>query len=466
MAIVYYNAKITAGNRTLADFNDAIQAVRVDKQWYISMTQSIGDGSNTSFQQNNLAPTENQSTYPITKTHLFSEDRAWVEFSDDGKTKLGLIDNKGKLLYSRSSDYVYCYPFTDGLSLVVISGPPDYYSIIVDSSGKVTFDSIEDGNGYIVSGYGNGHFLAMQHITNFDTNEWRFGTIDKNGKVLNNFKTDYAAATAISEVTFRKTVTGFVFKEWRYLGDGYLFTNYSFAYFNSSFIYSIGQNKFYDSSKSIYEFLGKYQNGWTLYAEADGSILADPSNYADEKSRFVDIKIPPYEKMDKSVEALFGDSETKYSRCDLYSEGLVFARQGRQDYGYYNIQGEKVISFPDWTNRTYGGAPFSGGFAAIRLIGADGKEYATVIDKNGKAQYEPIAVESFNVFDSYNGYVLVKLSGEDVLIDPKGNVKRPGVDDISGIGDARIINISGGFISRSSEYISVDGKTVINSIHK
>ena len=142
-------------------------------------------------------------TYPIVKVNAkwrstFSDGRAWVGFETvkDKEYCTGVIDTDGKLIYW--PDFVSAYgnglfwvsPFQDGVAFYRETQAEDSPCGIIDRDGKVLFETqIGPDGGYLILAYGNGHFLVVQHIQNFSTDEWRYGTIDKNGNVLNEMKT-------------------------------------------------------------------------------------------------------------------------------------------------------------------------------------------------------------------------------------------------------------------------------------
>lgn len=69
--------------------------------------------------------------------------------------------------------------------------------------GNVLFDSqITSDGGYLILGYGEGHFFVTQYIENFDVNEWQYGTIDKNGNILNEMKVFSFAPDTNDEVEY------------------------------------------------------------------------------------------------------------------------------------------------------------------------------------------------------------------------------------------------------------------------
>lgn len=126
------------------------------------------------------------ASYPFIEIRPFCEERAWVDFQKDGYGISGVIDTDGKLIYQAESQLYYVSQFQDGLAFYRTDSTEESPCGIIDSDGNVLFESqITPEGGYLILAYGNGHFFVAQHIQNFDTNEWRYGTIDKDGNILN-----------------------------------------------------------------------------------------------------------------------------------------------------------------------------------------------------------------------------------------------------------------------------------------
>lgn len=161
-------------------------------------------------------------TYPLTELTPFSEDRAWVEYDKDGIIYTGIIDTDGNVLYESDGDFEHKSQFLDGLSFYVRDTDAGTICGIVDIDGNLLYESepFSDG-GYKIAAYGEGHFLVTQHIVNFDIDEWRYGTIDKNGEILNEIRTD----ELLSSFSMRELDL-----ECKYIGEGFIEINNRILY--------------------------------------------------------------------------------------------------------------------------------------------------------------------------------------------------------------------------------------------
>jgi hypothetical protein len=324
----------------------------------------------------------------------FSEDRAWVKFFQGQIKSTGLIDNYGDLLFHIDKDLIYSSPFKDGLSYSLVSGKPNYTYFIIDSSGNILNSNMNGENNYVLLGYADGHFIVLEHITNFDTNEWRLGTIDEHGNIKNELRARLSVKVESGLGMIYNTANPVIAPQ--YEGDG---------------VINIHPNIFYN-------------------VRTDEVINVD---------------------------------------INLYSEGLRF-----NSNGYYDSNG-LVIGFPEYEGRQFSGAPFNGGYAVMYVRGVDNYYYVTVIDKTGNRLFEPIKTDYNNTYadglwtdiiNSSQGYFITSIDGERVVVFPDSKTLKVGVDDLSIIGnDISFNNISNGFIMTNTEYISLDGKTIISSVN-
>ncbi|MDR1705104.1 MAG: TPM domain-containing protein [Clostridiales bacterium] len=393
----------------------------------------------------------------------FSIERAWVSYSYENETRTGLIDTAGKLLGSFSGEAHYAAPFTDNYTFIIHEADADYCSFsIVDMDGNVAFQS----DSYMILGYGGGHFLAAQHISDFSTNEWRLGTLDAHGNVINEFKTYYTfrrndkvqdAVDGVYGYGADFTYNGSYLKRCEYLGEGI----FSLGRYNG-YLYSISQNELYSPNPNI-TLVGAFYDGFTLGATAE--LL--PANYAGEDLQKIQgVNSVP----------LFDSTRNDAYYLNLYNEGLFFGHvqgglHGVSKDGYFNIHGECVLEFPQLNERPFTGGPFSNGYAVLRIIGADKGVYITAIDKSGTMQYEPMKVEAFNVLESCNGYAWVTIDGRGFIVDPQGNQYTAGIDDLSNMGnDAQLFSgkgyphLSGGFFIIGNTYVSLDAQTILSEV--
>lgn len=393
------------------------------------------------------------ATYPFTEIRPFSEGRAWVKFNKDGVICTGLIDTNGKLLYQAENQFFYISQFVDGCS---------YYSTkesvcgVIDIDGNKLFETqVSSDGGYEIIGYGNGHFLVREHIKNFDTDEWRYGTIDKNGNTLNEMKIDEDEFLHINNDWEREKI--------RYIGENFfLIDNYYWYNIEDSSCFKIHGGiipDFYEGCNMI-DYAADYC-GYGVIIDCNFRGIQDGQNFEDAPG---------------VVSAFEGNY--------IYSEGLALGDcngySEESAYGYYNKEGELVISLDSYRDKQIRGGDFCGGYAPITMKGADGEDYVSVIDKTGNLAYQPVKIDpkqyrTFSIyepFESSSGYLQVTIEGEKKIIGPDGTIYTSGVDDLSMLDGLTFGYVSNGFMMMNPGdndtitnpcYISLDTNTVIDS---
>lgn len=480
-----YEVHLTFADGRTSTFTETIQTVLVDGVWYIAAIQmpmqsgterqSVTEAPPQTPVLNENEPNTNVGSqaqeierFLLDVLYPFSEDRAWVQFSSNGVSVAAVINIYGEILFERelrSSRNPITAPFTDGLSYIIFRESDDMYFYIINNDGMILYDSSADDNNFILLGYGDGHFVVAQHISNFATNEWRLGTIDANGNILNELKEhpnlrDSMRRPMVETLTSRRGIysNNYTYHS-EYLGGGWWSlsgrgnisrvwydANTNNLYNNRGLVDLIGIN--------IAQISGTY-NGKILVGR---DVLLTP-----------DLSAGIYHRLD------FGASSPVSGGCvrrwggigpithnaNYIGEGLVFNREAG---AYFNLYGEKAFTMPAVLDgMEFVGGPFQGGYAALRIIGADRNIYVTVIDKTGTMQYEPVMVEDFFFLNAGYGYVIVAtVGGVTELLGRNGNVVNIGHDNLDNLGNATFANLSGGFFLRSSSntYLALDGRVI------
>ena len=367
----------------------------------------------------------------------FSEGRCWIKFKNDGEEHVGIIDDSGRLIYkyTHENNADYCRRSTRFQSGVACQYSLEGKFFLIDSDGNILYESPDksDTEIYDFIGQYKDKFVIEKHIKTFSENSYYLQIIDKNGKVISEYKTDDTSGNR----GFEKISEG---------------------------VYTVGNNlilKFdpceiipYDDT----EYVEDYRIVGTQYISDDGTVIAEKSDYFAGGLEFLE-----------------------YYECKN-----VFDKEG--ETGYYNIQGELVVRLPEFPEGVEidDCSEFRNGeYATLKIRGADGYTYATIIDKNGQIQYEPIKIKAFYYgIENINGYILVILPDEERIsvITPKGTILVLGVDDCSELGsdavffDSYHYFISDGFIRMDAEmkkahgiestgvgFVSLDGKTTITT---
>lgn len=410
-------------------------------------------------------------TYPFTELAPFSEDRAWVKYDKDGIIYTGIIDTDGNVLYETENDFYYKSQFQDGTAFYRKDKEVTSPCGIIDLDGNVLFDSqITSESGYLILGYGEGHFFVAQHIENFDVNEWRYGTIDKNGNILNEMK----VLSSVEDDDLNNLDAPNTEGEIEYIGENYIMfngVNSQYVFYNLSTAEIVYPRinfqpitKFYEgyalckASAYGYGYRIMHVDEWLDSLKYDMDLM-------DENPYYHDVVGAVSSSIDYSFEWNDG---VGILGTPYFPEDDVYG-----DYGYYDKDWNLVLSLEKYSDKDIEGGPFIGEYAAITLRGADGCDYVSVIDQLGDLAYDPIKVDGAGLSNSANGYLQATIDGEKKIIAPNGTIYTLGVDDLSILEGLTFGDISNGFIIVSLKesyadttlyYVSLDATTVIDSV--
>jgi len=319
----------------------------------------------------------------IVSTRSFNDDRAWVQKTGSAYSSGNwyLIDKEGQILFETEK---YFTDFADGAAYHTDIG-------IIDMEGSLTFDNKEIG--YKILGYGDGMFLVVKHVSDFNTNEWQFGAIDKNGDIivpLSSIQFDEDRIRGKNLIDLRDDSTYSA----EYLGGSVFLVSFYTGYDNDAIWLNIEKHKCILSVRE-----SDIQNIAILTDFHDNfSIVAIGNQYSSD----FDWRGYP-----AGIYRLGTDGEIINKITDLWIEkeslrglygGLVYIERRYMSWdsspewgdAFYNIYGEKVVDFPAYRGiRAYGLTPFFDGYALMRIQGADGLLYHTIIDINGNQLFEP-----------------------------------------------------------------------------
>lgn len=328
----------------------------------------------------------------------FSENRAWVEFREadrsnwgiafSGNNRAALIDTTGKTLWESElteSDLVLTQKsdFQNGVAYITFSGNEQNLYYIIDSDGNVTFTK-EATDDFIILASGDGSFLVAEHISNFDTDEWQLWTMDKNGQMISTpqsyDKTPVTLATADGQELDHNFIT--IDKELyrcKYLGEN---------------IYQLWPNEGWESvvlnMESQQTICSDFYNG-TTYTEVPYFLTDFENGIAYVMVNSVDGAMICELHTDGTITPVSPNTFI-LSPNTYFSEGLAFVEYEGSNGVFCNLQGEIVIDFPQYNDgkHIYTCGPFQNGYAAMKVMGADGLMYITAVNKNGEIMFDPI----------------------------------------------------------------------------
>lgn len=341
----------------------------------------------------------------FTKVSAFSEGLAWVQYLDDNsQTITSVIDINGDVIYTPDCPVDYFSDFRDGYAFYLYMDKQESQNVsidnvvscIIDTNGNVTYTSVNDGIRVIIA-YGDGHFLTLEHISTFDTEEWRFGSLDKEGNVLidfdgyNNEIIDFSS----DNLLYRYNKNEFPFY-YAYLEEGMFDLISSLNY---RVLYNVRDKRWVEchidaAIRDADVLRGVFKDGYLISHRHDWfETNVNAINTNGEIIKLADV----YE----------------YSFVSSYSEGVVFCGNA-----YYDINGIVHISFPQYESRKFGGGTFNQGFAPLYVEGADGKDYFTIIDSEGNEQFSPVL--GFPDDSLSEGYLVVQQDSGCALFDTQG----------------------------------------------
>ncbi len=351
--------------------------------------------------------TDDKRTASIKYTRDFSEGRAWVRLGYDGRI-LAVIDKQGQLVLLINSNETsmprWGGDFKDGLAYHKgIKGINNNYNyFIVDSDGNITFEAEDET--FMILGYANGRFLAVQHISNFSTNEWQIGAIDKDGNIVVPFKTyQYDVSGNMKNLSFKmSSMDDGTFVSSEYLGDNiFKLQFWAYSVLLNIETQTILSNEDYDQTVRL---LTGFENGYATALYTDPERIRHPLGSGEQINANYICKLGT----DGSIYDKINNNWTQYilGMNMEFDEGLTFVPFTRGEEGnvyrgfgedfvyktgvYYNMNGDVAIDFPEYRGKlNYFGSPFKNGYATLQIKGADGLNYFTAIDRNGNQMFEP-----------------------------------------------------------------------------
>lgn len=353
----------------------------------------------------------------ISTVSVFMDGRAWVQFGVF-ETTTALIDKEGKILWESNAKVEEVSEIRDGLAYCRLAGEEYDTYVLLDSDGNVTFTKECDEN-YIILGQGDGLFLVAEHVLSFDANEWRLGAIDKDGNTVVPFKA-YETITPIgvNSAAYEPRMIGIDEEhsyECTYVGDGV----FDFYFFNKRYGMRINallnieaqsviftHDTYNDYSSIDMEFISEFENG-------SATVLMKTKYEGVICTLSLEGELTPIVENEEWGNLL----AERFPWVMAFSDGLFYT-----DGSYYNLDGECVIDFPQYRGKhDYSCGAFVDGYAFMNIVGADGENYITVIDKNGSLMFEPVSGFGKAVWSDGN-YLVSGTEGSITVFDINGTM--------------------------------------------
>lgn len=339
----------------------------------------------------------------------FMEGRAWCGYTDGNAKYTALIDTSGNALFTIQGDSYDINPgkIIDGVTYININNDSG-------SAGDVK-------NGYIILDT-NGNKLYS-----YEDN----GSSEEHQRIIGQYKDRFVVEKHFSS-----------------------FDKASYSYFVIDKNGSVVLNEYVEESQP---------------AIVDGKMVFYKAEYGDTFS--IDIITGETNHFD-------GSGYSFWVNLDFSCEQSLQFNGDRIMKVYYSFHHEDytVPKFSDGVSIVHGWS--SGDYCVYQLTGVDWNTYFVLCDKAGNQLNKPVQAGVFNWI--VNGYVSLydKNSNSYIFIDPKGNILRSYEDYVNlpaDLTDPRYNNwiVGGGFLNLSiiepgqkrSGYISLDGKTVINTVN-
>lgn len=404
----------------------------------------------------------------------------WVQYYEGSEMFTAAVEADGHVLFKMPGPIWYVSPFEDGTAFMVVSDNASHFTedsyvydqkqdsgwheVIVDTAGNELYSTalIETATSteeeHILCA-GDGRFVVMRHSSGLQSNEWTLGTIDKNGNVIDDFNSYSIAVPQASSMQRKldekqlpnwknsRTLPNYYYYREdagefsnngfpRYLGDGVFFLPGILGSGTSSILYQPEKKLAVPLVGELlmsYAFNGKVISKWntTYYLQDINSTDAETADVLKET---------------QYAEFSYQDASTG----DIFPN-IMIDNKLYHDHAYFDTGLNRTINIADYTDLPMEGSCFTDGYALLRLKGADGNFYVTVIDETGAVQFEPFKVDTYAGTSPRisEGYFVANDGNDCVVYDIHGNYIRRLCDgsDIFGIP-----TISGNFVM-----ISFDG---------
>lgn len=406
---------------------------------------------------NDLAAYEGEGYYDLTALEAerildFVNGKAWVQDNTEYTRQVYCINTQGKKLFQLDGNYSYASPFYDGVAFVVKTDlDGHHWEKILSSEGKELFvtynddvianQSLDDVTDHILA-YGDGKFVVLRHEADIDNNDWTLGTIDKNGKTIDEFYSyseSGSERTIIDEDFIPKWGSTLLRQSYsslyyhgdtvipEYLGDGYflLYDNGS-SVSATPYVYNPSKGTLFKVNNSDNVFIrGEVSKGYlsSMYRTGKGEVNSWYKIDLESGNMIYPSYLPKgtssdYIPFESSFQDIFSnDTDTGYSQVDLgMKDGLIF-----YDHGFYDIDGNEVVHVKGYENQVIHCSPYTDDYALMLIDGADGNQYVTLVNKNGDIQFDPMKTDFIcNQID--DGYFVSSYNGKTSIYDCNGKM--------------------------------------------
>lgn len=396
----------------------------------------------------NISDTEidtNQQTYYIGSTRGFSDGVAWVEArqKENGvvvETQWACIDTSGNVLFMLDPNTFEPSSFANGVSLCK-TYDSDYevnaYNII-DKSGNIVFSST-DGSFDAVIAYSDGYFAVYTYTESFREAGYTVFFMNHKGEVttqIDGLRTKIPELINCGEGVFAEKI--------RQNADAAV--TYRFYDAKTGNEYEVGGISSHKSMSYI------FHNG---YAVIEGKRMGDIPKLVSTDGQITELKQFGYGSFYD-----FGPVSDGGFVCTSYYQDKV------EWVKFYDISTGTLTRLGNYGERVAlnraTGFRFDNGSMLLPLIGADGKNYYTIVDKSGQSLFEPVVCKYAD--SEGDDRILVKFEDKTVAYNGRGEMifELPAGQSVDSYQDG-VARLVGSDYAISNTYIDLYGKSLFDS---
>lgn len=328
-------------------------------------------------------------TIYVAEPSNFSDGVAWVSIHnpEDGiRVSSVCIDTNGNILFKVDPNLFFTSKFENGVSLCETL---DGICNIVDKKGMIIFSS-KDGLFDGVLAHGDGYFAVYKYKDGFDSAGYDIIFLNSNGERLNG---EYDLLDSLPSLT--------------YCGDG-IFANCIWQSVGGS-----GNYVFIDAKSDTYFQVDGINNGSPSFV--DGVCLVDIGFWG---------MLPALIYADGTIKELNIGNYNPDFLCPIADGGFVFRGYYNESQSilFYDIATETVTMLGNYGERVtrWSELRFDSGHLLLPMVGADGKNYYTIVDKSGQSLFDPVTCES--AYALGEDRIRVEYKDKTVIYNGKGEI--------------------------------------------
>lgn len=380
----------------------------------------------------------------------FVDGIGWIQYYEGAEMYTAAVEEDGHVLFKVPGPVWYVSPFEDGTAFMVVSDNASHFTgesylyeqkqdsgwheVIVDMEGNELYstariDTSTSTNEEHILCAGEGKFVALRYSSGLQSNEWKLGTIDKDGNVINEF-VHYSIDVPGWSSAKQETNAGLLpnWKNSKTLPSYYYFREDAGAYSDNGFPRYIGEGVFYlPGGRMLYQpdkqLVTLLEGDHLMSNVFDGKVI---SKWNTDTYYLQDVDSSEGQTVRELKETQYAAFSYKDSAMGDLFPNIMLDNKLYHDHAYFDIGLNRAIQIADYPELPMEGSCFSDGYALLRLKGVDDNYYVTVIDETGAVQFEPFKIKG-NVGTSpkiSEGYFVANDGTDCAVYDVHGNYIR------------------------------------------